>query len=598
MKLSNKYVKLAVIILPILVAVICLAQMVKINNQAFMPVPKEYVFTGEYSYDGEHWYPYNEDSDISALEGNLVVRGHFDSDIPEGGILNFYCNHIGVSLYVNGELLYIDTPSELKSYGMDLMASMCGKNWSQLLCPEIVAEDEIEIRLINYHNHGNEMAYKEVLSSFLMTPPDNTILEVYLKSYIEPFKMIGTSLLIVAMLLLGASISAFVFKSGMINVLFKIGAATLFTAGYIVFDVMMLYFADELLVVNTYGGQLCLMLAVYFIGLMICDALKENYKKVAELVMVGSGIINLLIIIAATIGKVLLYDTVFYWELAQYVISITLSILCILQLREEKKFRIDLILFVCTSVAIIIDMADVVYVKYCSGLCFKAMYVIVLIFFLFLGVKQIVLDHKASVKNKKLKEELDKSRIAVMLSQLQPHFLYNSLSSIYYLCDIDAKKAQKAIKEFSVYLRNNLDSIKNDNLISLEEELRHVDNYLKLEQLYMGDYLQVEYDIHTDDIFLPALALQPLVENAVKHGIRKLSDGGKIWIYTEETDKFYKIIVKDNGRGYDLNQKFEDGRSHTGILNLRERLNLMCNGELHIESEVGSGTTATIFIPK
>ena len=139
--MNKKYIGLARVILPILIAVIGLGQMVKNNNQAIMPVPKEYIFTGEYSYDGENWYPYNEDSDISALEGDMVVKGHLDSDIPEGGILNFYCNHIGVSIYVNGETLYIDTPSEIKNYGIDLMASMCGKRWEQLLCPEITAED-------------------------------------------------------------------------------------------------------------------------------------------------------------------------------------------------------------------------------------------------------------------------------------------------------------------------------------------------------------------------------------------------------------------------------------------------------------------------
>ena len=105
--LKNKYIRLVIMILPILAAVICLAQMVKNNNQASMPVPKEYVFTGEYSYDGKNWYPYNEDSDVSALEGDMVVKGHLDSDIPEGGILNFYCNHIGMSIYlmINMEMI-------------------------------------------------------------------------------------------------------------------------------------------------------------------------------------------------------------------------------------------------------------------------------------------------------------------------------------------------------------------------------------------------------------------------------------------------------------------------------------------------------------
>ena len=74
--LKNKYVRIVAIILPILLATICLMQMVKNNNQAMMPVPKEYVFSGEYSYDGENWYQYNKESEISVLEGDLIVKGH------------------------------------------------------------------------------------------------------------------------------------------------------------------------------------------------------------------------------------------------------------------------------------------------------------------------------------------------------------------------------------------------------------------------------------------------------------------------------------------------------------------------------------------
>ena len=79
-QLKNKYVKIVAIILPILVAVICLIQMVKNDNQSFLAVPMEYSFTGEYSYDGQNWYPYSEDSDISALDGEMIVKGHFDYD--------------------------------------------------------------------------------------------------------------------------------------------------------------------------------------------------------------------------------------------------------------------------------------------------------------------------------------------------------------------------------------------------------------------------------------------------------------------------------------------------------------------------------------
>lgn len=488
-------------ILPILAAVICLAQMIKINNQAMMPIPKEYVFAGEYSYDGERWYPYSEDIDISAFDGDLVVKGHFDSDLPEGGMLNFYTNHIGVSIYVNGELIYLDAASEIKSYGMDLMASMCGKSWEQLLCPEIKAEDEVEIHLINYHNHGNENAYKELLSSFLMTPPDNTILEVYLKSYIKPFEM----------------------------------------AGYTVFDVMTLYFSDELLVVKTYGALLCLILAIYFIGLIICSALKERYKKIAEILIAGSGIINLIIIVLATLGKVLLYDMMFYWELVQCIISLGLIVLCVLELRREQVLKKEFILYISVNIAILIDMTDVFYNSYYSGICFKIAYVIMLIFYLFYGIKQVLQDHQASIKNEKLKAE---------------------------------------------------------NLISFRTELEHIQKYLRLEKLRFQDELEILYDIHVQDFMLPALSVQPLIENAVKHGVGQKVGGGIVSVHSYETDEYYVVRIEDDGVGFEEGEYTEDGGTHVGIENTKKRLDMMINAKLEIKSTKGEGTKATILIPK
>lgn len=597
-RLKNKYIRMAVIILPILVACICLIQMVKNNNQAIMPIPKEYVFIGEYSYDGESWYPYSEDSEMSAFDGDIMIKGHFDSDIPEGGILNIYCNHIGVTIYVNGEMFYIDVPSESKKYGKDLLASLCGKRWEQLMCPEITAEDEIEIHFINYHNHGNKNAYKEALSSLLMTPPDNTILEVHLKSYIKPFEMLGYALLIVAVMLLGAALSAHVFKGDMTNSLFKMGIATMFTAGYIMFDVMMLYYTDELLVVKTYGKQMCLMLAVYFVGMMVCDSLKDKYKKVAEVVIIGSGIINFVIIMVATIGSVLLFDTLLFWEVAQYIISIALIVLCVLEMKKEKRCRIALIFYIAINCAIMADMIGVGYSMYYSGICFKVLYVIMLAVFLLQGAKQVSLDHQASIKNKKLKEELEQSRIAVMISQIQPHFLYNSLTSVMDLCDRDPKQAKAAIADFSDYLRGNLASLKTVDLISFRTELAHIEKYLRLEKLRFQDELEVAYDIQTQDFMLPALSVQPLIENAVKHGLGKKIGGGTVCIHTIETESEYIIRIMDNGIGFVEDEYADAGTTHVGIENTRKRLEMMISARLEIESKKGEGTTASILIPK
>jgi hypothetical protein len=217
------------------------------------------------------------------------------------------------------------------------MPSMCGKQWEQILCPTITVEDEVEFRFINYHTYGNKEAYKELLSTCLLAPLDKTVLESYLKPYINPFKMIGTVILIVGIMLLGSSVYAAILKSKMAKHLFKIGIVTLFMGGYTVFDIMMVYFTDELLAMRTYGGQLCLMLGVYFFGLNICDTMTEKHKKVAEMVMEVSGIINLIVISAAISEKVLLYDTRIVWECSQYIISLILIILCFLELKKDKK---------------------------------------------------------------------------------------------------------------------------------------------------------------------------------------------------------------------------------------------------------------------
>jgi len=584
--------------MPVLLAVICLVLVVRNDNQASMPIPMNLTFTGEYSYDGENWYPYNENSDMSALDGEVIVRGHFDVDILEGAILNFYCNHIGVSMYVNGEQVYMDAPTEIKNYGIDLMPSMCGKRWAQILCPEITVEDEVEFHFINYHKYGNKEAYKELLSTCLLAPLDETVLESYLKPYINPFKMMGTVLLIVGIMLLGSSVYAAILKSKMANHLFKTGIVTLFMGGYTMLDIMMVYFTDELLAMRTYGGQLCLMLGVFFLGILVCDAIKGKHKKVAELVIDISAIINILIVAVVISRKVLLYDTRIIWECSQLVVSIILIILCFLELKKEKEKRFELIAYVLIHIAVLLDFIGVGYHTYYSGICFKVSFMVMLFVFLLQGVKQVVVDHQASIKNKKMKAELENSRITVMLSQIQPHFLYNSLTTVMDLCDRDPKQAKAAIADFAGYLRGNLSSLKTENLISFGTELEHIEKYLRLEKLRFQDELEVVYDIQTRDFMLPALSVQPLVENAVKHGVGQKIGGGTVTINTTETEDEYIICVTDDGVGFTEGEYSDDGGTHVGIENIKKRLDMMISARLEIESKTGEGTKACILIPK
>lgn len=193
---------------------------------------------------------------------------------------------------------------------------------------------------------------------------------------------------------------------------------------------------------------------------------------------------------------------------------------------------------------------------------------------------------------------LSESNNSLVLSQIQPHFLYNALTSIYRLCDVKPDAAKKAVSDFSKYLRGNLDSIKQTKMISFADELKHLQAYLSLEKIRYDDYLEVRYDIKATEFFIPPLTVQPLVENAVNHGISDLPDGGCVTVSTHEEPDYYEIRVNDNGVGFDQTTQLSDGRSHIGISNVRSRLSIMCHGTLDIISTPGSGTTAIIKIPK
>jgi len=212
---------------------------------------------------------------------------------------------------------------------------------------------------------------------------------------------------------------------------------------------------------------------------------------------------------------------------------------------------------------------------------------------------QAVLDAQRIEAEKRAMElKLQESQISIMLSQIQPHFLYNTLNSIYQLCESNPMRARSMVNSFSEYLRNNLSALEETGLISFETELAHVKTYLDIEKVRFEDTLEIEYDIKCVDFSLPVLTVQPIVENAVKHGTSKKRGGGKVTISTAEEIDSYVIVVSDTGCGFDPAKPKNDGKRHVGIENVRQRLSNMCSGSLSIESSEGNGTVAVIRIPK
>ena len=571
------------------------------SNQASLSKPLPLGFSGEYSYDGENWLPLTQESELSALRGNVTLRGHFDYDIWENSCINYYRNHIGVSLLVNGQLCAMDAISEITSLGYPLTSSMCGKEWYSVDLPEISQTDVVEIQLCNFHAHGNASAYRDFLKTLCLGP--NISESELLQRNLEPYGIIGRILgglfMIVGVMLFGETVASLFLRDPVGGKLLWLGLTTFFTGGFCIFDTIDVSFWSNLVVLNTYARQLCVMMAVYCFGCCVCSTLGGKIQSVATVAMLLSALLNGVLMGLSLVGVVLIYDTYIYWAVSQWLLCPVLVGCCIAQLHGAGERNVlVLVSWILLCATILLDLAGVGAGLLSKGTCTKVLLCPIFLVFVFGAIKGILAGYQASAKVQRLEQELQESRISIMLSQLQPHFLFNVLNSIYYLCGTQPDKARKMVDKFSTYLRDNLESLDQKDMIPFSREFDHIQTYLELEKIRFEEELSVVYDIQTENFLLPVLTVQPLVENAVKHGITKKRGGGVLTLSTREEPGQFVITVSDTGVGFDPAHAPEDGKRHIGIENVRLRLEDMAGGTLRIDSSPGAGTTAVVTIPK
>ncbi len=193
--------------------------------------------------------------------------------------------------------------------------------------------------------------------------------------------------------------------------------------------------------------------------------------------------------------------------------------------------------------------------------------------------------------------ELKDAKVRAMMQQIRPHFIYNTLTSIYVLCRDDPRQAMQVVESFTAYLQANFTAIAATKPIVFSDELRHTQAYLAVEAMRYGDKLKVEYDLKHTAFRLPALTLQPIVENAVKHGIgsgRMTEEHIVIRSSCQNGTAF--LTVEDDGPGFDPDAR--PGDAHIGTENVRQRLVLMCGGAMTLESSPEKGTVIRMVIPQ
>ncbi len=191
-------------------------------------------------------------------------------------------------------------------------------------------------------------------------------------------------------------------------------------------------------------------------------------------------------------------------------------------------------------------------------------------------------------------EENARQKASILVLQMRPHFIYNTMTSIYYLCQQDPEKAQQVTMDFTDYLCKNFKAVANEKPIPFSDELEHTRAYLAVEQAQHEEMLLVEYDTQFTRFRLPPLTLQPIAENAVKHGMNPYAGPLHVMIRTFRTESASVIVVTDNGPGFDA---AEINETHTTLTNIRQRLEMMCGGKLTITPRDGGGTAVTVTIP-
>jgi len=218
----------------------------------------------------------------------------------------------------------------------------------------------------------------------------------------------------------------------------------------------------------------------------------------------------------------------------------------------------------------------------------------------FLSSREQIVASEAQIQKEKIKRLTSEKKVAeanleLLQAQIEPHFLFNTLSNVLSLLDTDPKKGKAMLVDFIQYLRASLSKIRQEKA-TLGQEMEMIEAYLSIFKIRMGDRLnyKIELPQNLETISFPAMLIQPLVENAIKHGLEPKVDGGEILISGEAKDGILRLEVVDTGDGFKGGKNFG-----MGLSNIRERLQSLYgnSGHLILEENQPQGLKATIEVP-
>ena len=574
------------------------------SNQAMAAMVAKVYFDGEYRIADGAWQKIEAGGHIPATQGDVTLRGNFHVLTPFGDYVGiyrgdlpiaFYTNHIGLTFYEGDNEPYV-VDMENPMFG----DSACGVAWTAYTLTSN-SEDTIEILVHNPHKFGNETAIDELLANISLW--SGIDFEKGVLDQDRSQRNTGLFFVIISLAILGIALFSTLIHVHNSRILWLFGLVILFAGLYLTYSTDGISFWSTSIVSNTTILGVAMLLYMLFLSLAFVHFLSET-KTLGIIIVVALGVVDALLLALPMLSGVAFYDTWLYWGMAQAIANIVLLGCLVKEVCVAKgKMRW---LYISAMLALLSFGVDAMMIGigiWKRGLA--SIYVFILFFIAAMIVVLRIIPHSinALAKAKELETErimlhaqLSESRISTMMSQIRPHFIYNTLGSIEQLCSFDPQKAGELVHNFAKYLRGNFGELDNPKPIMMSKEMEHVRYYTSIEHVRFPD-MTFTFEMHSDDFPIPALTIQPLVENAIKHGLMKLPQGGTIRVESYETDTHYCITVEDDGVGFDTNMLLDE-RKHVGIRNIRGRLEAMVHGTLEIESTPGVGTKVRIAIPK
>ena len=581
------------------------------SNQAVPALVAQVYFDGEYRISGGQWQQIVKGEHIPATKGDVTLRGNFHMLTPDGEYIGIYSGDMPIALYTDHINLTVYAYGN-EPYVMDIENplygdSTCGVYWSAYSLTT-GSEEPVEILIHNPHAFGNENAIDELLSNMAFWSGLD-----FEKGALESGEFqrnLGLFFMIVALVLIGIALFSTLIHIKNSRLLWIFGMVILFAGTYFAYSASGVSFWNDSVVSNTTILGSAMIFYMLFLSMGIVSFLRAS-KKTGVIAVICLGAADALFFVIPVITDIRFYDTWFCWVIAQLIANLILLIClvkeCFRKSGESKWLYVGAMLLL---IAFGVDTAMTGLGIWKGGVVSKYVFIILFAVTMVVVLRIIPSGINAAEKAKELElqrsrleaeksimeAELKDSRISIMLSQIQPHFIYNTLGTIERMCLKDPEKAFHLVRNFSLYLRGNFSELDSVAPIRFAEELKHVEYYVNIEKVRFPD-MNIAYDVETTEFVLPALSVQPLVENAIKHGLMRLETGGTVLIRSYETPTHFCVEVKDDGVGFDTGLPIDE-KKHVGLRNIRGRLKAMVDGDLILESKPDGGTKAVIMIPK